>query len=157
MKRLFLLILLLAGQLQASVTLLNSFNSGEISPLLEGRVDVKKYYSGCRTLENMVVLPHGGVVKRPGSQYIASAKIATQTCRLIPFEFSTEQAYILELGNEYMRFYKDGGQITKPYGTEDLSGIGDVKMQSPTNRIMGNTLSDSRPNRTCKVVVFLAI
>jgi hypothetical protein len=127
-KRLLVLLLLARPALAVSVVL-NSFNAGELSPLLEGRTDVQKYYSGCKTLENMVVLPQGGVRKRPGSYYIASAKSNSAVCRLIPFEYSTTQAYIIELGNLYMRFYKDGGQITSggsayeittPYVTADL-------------------------------------
>jgi len=110
-----------------------SFNSGELSPLLRGRTDVTKYYSGCRTLENMIVLSQGPVQKRPGTYYIASAKSADVACRLIPFEYSTIQAYVIELGNEYMRFYRNGGQIlddnddvyeiTTDYLTADLFDI----------------------------------
>ncbi len=31
--------------------------------------------------------------------------------RLVPFEFSTTQAYILEFGDQYLRVYKDNGQV----------------------------------------------
>ncbi len=115
MRKLLPILILLSLLCMTTVgenVLITSFNSGELSPLLEGRVDVARYYSGCSTLENMVVLPHGGVTKRPGSYYIADTKTHSKVCRLIPFEYSTEQAYIIEVGNLYMRFYKDGGQIT---------------------------------------------
>lgn len=114
MKKLAILFLvfLLASPGWGTTAILNAFNSGELSPLLEGRTDVRKYYSGCRTLENMVVLPYGGVTKRPGSHYIAAAKSSSLVCRVIPFEHSILQAYVIELGNLYARFYKDGGQIT---------------------------------------------
>jgi len=112
-----------------AITIINSFNAGELSPLLEGRTDISKYYSGCRTLENCIVLSYGCAQRRPGTKYIASAKESDVPCRLIPFEFSVIQAYILEFGDEYIRFYKDGGQITSggavyeissPYRTDDL-------------------------------------
>lgn len=121
--RAIILIILLSQLCPAATTVINSFSSGELSPLLEGRTDVKRYYSGCRTLENFVVLAQGGVTKRPGTYYIADAKDADVACRLIPFEYSTEQAYILEMGDEYLRFYKDGGQILGNEGTETLTAV----------------------------------
>ena len=124
---------LLLSNAYSTTAVINAFNSGELSPLLEGRTDIKKYYSGCRIVENMVVMPHGGITKRPGSAYIASAKDPNTACRLIPFEFSVEQAYIIEMGHQYLRFYKDGGQITdddddpyeiaSPYDSDDISTI----------------------------------
>lgn len=114
MKRILyycLVLLCCISTVRGATTVINAFNSGELSPLLEGRIDVKKYYSGCRTLENMVVLPHGGVTKRPGTYYIANAKSNSVQGRLIPFEYSTEQAYVIEMGNLCMRFYRDSGQI----------------------------------------------
>ncbi len=129
----FLLVLVLcAPHAYGTSTVINAFNSGEISPFLQGRIDVKKYYSGCQTLENMVVLPHGGVTKRPGTYYTAAAKSDYTACRLVAFEYSTEQAYILEFGDLYIRFYKDGGQIlsgddpyeiSSPYNTDDLFAL----------------------------------
>ncbi len=73
MKRLLLILLLLCLPLKAETIVLSSFSSGELSPLVGGRVDVSKYYSGCEELENMVVLPQGGVRKRPGTRFIAEA------------------------------------------------------------------------------------
>jgi hypothetical protein len=91
--------------------ILNSFNAGELSPLLSGRTDIAKYFSGCQTLENMIVLSYGGATRRPGTKYIATAGNTATAVRLIPFEFSSTQTYIIEMGNLYMRFYKDGAQI----------------------------------------------
>jgi hypothetical protein len=87
-----------------------NFTSGELSPRLDGRTDLQKYYSGCKTLENMIVHPHGGATRRPGTRFIAATK-SNGEARLIPFEFSTTQTYVLEFGNQYMRVYKDGGQV----------------------------------------------
>lgn len=88
-----------------------TFSNGELSPYLEGRTDVQAYYNGAKTLENFLILPYGGVMRRPGTYYVATTETTSETSRLIPFQFSTEQAYIIEVGNEYMRFYKDGGQV----------------------------------------------
>ncbi len=54
-----------------SMLLLSNFTAGELSPALYGRADLAKYFNGCRTLENMMVMPHGGAFKRPGTSYIA--------------------------------------------------------------------------------------
>jgi hypothetical protein len=50
-----------------------SFNSGELSPLLDSRSDVEKVGSGCRTLQNMIVDTSGEVFRRPGTKFIATA------------------------------------------------------------------------------------
>ena len=89
-------------------TIKNSFNAGELSPYLDGRGDLSKYYNGCATLVNGTVLPYGGVVKRSGTEYIAKAK---GQCRIIPFEFSADDTMIIELGNLYARFYKSGDRV----------------------------------------------
>ena len=90
---------------------LTNFTGGELSPRLDGRNDLAKYSSGCKTLQNMVVYPHGSAARRPGTSFVAEVKTSSAFTRLVPFEFSTTQTYILEFGNEYIRFYKDSGSI----------------------------------------------
>uniref|UniRef100_A0A6M3IWH4 Uncharacterized protein n=1 Tax=viral metagenome TaxID=1070528 RepID=A0A6M3IWH4_9ZZZZ len=112
--------------------ILTNFTSGEMSPRLDARVDVSKYFNACKTLYNMIVHPHGGASRRNGTHFVAETKDSSKISRLIPFQFSTEQAYILECGDQYIRFYKDGGQIVSgvaayeiatPYTTSLLSSI----------------------------------
>ena len=111
---------------------LTNFTAGELSPRLDGRNDLAKYSAGCATVENMVIYPHGAAARRPGTQYVASVKTPANKTRLIPFEFSTEQTYILEFGNQYIRFYRNNGQIesggspyeiSTPYLTAELFDI----------------------------------
>jgi len=90
-----------------------NFTAGELSPRLDGRTDLGKYFNGTKTLENMVVHPHGAASRRPGTKFVHEVKTSSAQTRLIPFEFSTTQTYILELGNEYIRFFKDNGIITE--------------------------------------------
>ena len=90
---------------------LTNFTRGELSPRLDGRNDLTKYSSGCKTLENFIVYPHGAAARRPGTTFIAEVKNHNQKGRLIPFEFSTTQTYILEFGNQFIRIYKDQGQV----------------------------------------------
>ena len=102
---------------------LTNFTGGELSPRLDGRNDIAKYNTGCKTLENMIIYPHGSAARRSGTQYVAEVKDSTKETRLIPFEFSTTQTYILEFGDQYIRFYKDNGQI--------LSGGSAYEISSP--------------------------
>ncbi len=111
---------------------LTSFVSGEFSPKMDGRTDFDKYSSGAKTLENFLVHPQGAATRRVGTQYIAEVKTSSLKTRLIPFEFSTTQTYVLEFGNTYIRFYKDKGQIlsggsayeiSSPYLTAELFEI----------------------------------
>jgi hypothetical protein len=88
-----------------------NFTAGELSPRLEGRVDISKYFNGVQTLKNMVIHPHGGTTRRGGTKHISNAKLGDKKIRLIPFQFSVEQAYILEFGEGYIRFYRDEAQI----------------------------------------------
>ena len=99
----------------------SSFTSGELSPRLDGRIDLEKYFSGSKTLENMVIHPHGGASRRSGTKIISEVKDSDDETRLIPFEFSTTQTYMMEFGSLYIRFYKDNGIITEAGKT--ISGI----------------------------------
>jgi hypothetical protein len=80
---------------------------------LDGRTDLNKYFNGTKTLENMLIHPHGGASRRSGTKFIHEVKTSSVQTRLIPFEFSTTQTYIMEFGNQYIRFYKDQGIITE--------------------------------------------
>lgn len=98
-----------------------SFAAGELAPSLWGREDLAKYAVGLRTLKNFTVHPHGGVSNRAGMRYVAEAKHAGKAVRLVPFEYSDTDAYLLEFGDEYVRFYKNGAQLVKdgsPYELE---------------------------------------
>ena len=111
---------------------LTSFVSGEFSAKLDGRTDFQKYNTSCKTLENFLVHPQGAATRRVGTQFIEEVKSSAAKTRLIPFEFSTTQTYILEFGNNYIRFFKDKGQIlsggsayeiSTPYATSELFDI----------------------------------
>lgn len=89
----------------------SSFSSGEFSPLLYGRVDSDRYKTALAVCENYVPTIQGGLTRRPGTKFVAEVKDSSKKTRLVRFEFSTTQAYILEFGDLYIRFYKDNGQI----------------------------------------------
>jgi len=73
-------------------------------------------------MENLIPLPEGGAMRRAGSRYISATKTgATIKSRLKKFEFSTTQNYIIEMGNNYMRFFRNQGQITVPNITASIT------------------------------------
>ena len=100
---------------------LTSFVSGEFSAKMDGRSDFDKYSSGTKTLENFLIHPQGAATRRVGTQFIAEVKDSSKKTRLIPFEFSTTQTYILEFGDQYIRFYKDKGQILSGGSAYEIS------------------------------------
>lgn len=109
-----------------------SFSSGELAPATYARVDLNRYFTGLRTCRNFMVMPEGGVRNRAGTKYLAETKLSAQKSRLIPFQFSTEQTYVLEFGHLYIRFYTNGGQLiniglpyelTSPYVEADLFAL----------------------------------
>ncbi len=89
-----------------------NFSAGEFSPLLTGRVDLEKYKAGCEILENFMPRPHGPAVRRGGLRFISEAKFHDVKCRLIPFDTGAATGlYHLEVGESYIRFYTEGGQL----------------------------------------------
>lgn len=94
----------------------DSFNAGEFSPLMSARVRFDKYPNALNTCLNAVPLVQGGVSKRPGTYFVSEVKTSSKKTRLVAFEFSTTQAYVLEFGDQYMRVYKDHGQVESSPG-----------------------------------------
>ncbi len=84
-----------------------NFTAGEISPRLFARVDLEKHSAGAAAIENMIVLPHGGLARRPGTHFVDTVKDSSRFTRLIPFELSATQAYVLQFGEGYIRFHTD--------------------------------------------------
>jgi hypothetical protein len=110
-----------------------SFNRGELTPLVYGRVDLEQYKTGLLTCENYIPMVQGGLMRRPGSKFVAKVKSPTSAnnVRLIPFKFSTTQAYVIEAGNTYFRFFANRAavisgtpvEVVTPYLSADLFQI----------------------------------
>jgi hypothetical protein len=115
-----------------------NFNAGELSPFLTSRTDVTKYESGCQLLENFIILPYGGVIRRPGTQWLGRAKYPDKQCRMIGFNFSVTTNFMLEFGDKYIRFWTNGVPVSKPVAavagwiTAHAYVVGDYVMQSAT-------------------------
>ena len=91
-----------------------SFAGGELAPALYSRVDLGKYHVGARCLLNFFVQASGGTTTRPGTKFVGRVKDTTNPVRLIPFQFSTTQTYVLEFGHLYMRVVMNGGHVLEP-------------------------------------------
>lgn len=89
-----------------------NFNGGEVSPLVYGRVDAPRYKESLAICQNYIPLIQGPVTRRPGSAFVLPVKDSSKVARLIPFEFSATQAYMLEFGNNYIRFFKNNAVVT---------------------------------------------
>lgn len=89
----------------------SNFDGGEISPSVVGRVDSPRYKNSLVTCENYVATLQGPLDRRPGTVFVKEVKNSANSVRLVPFQFSTTQAYILEFGEQYIRFYTDYGQV----------------------------------------------
>ncbi len=143
MRKLIFLILCSTAIAQNPYRIFYSFNAGELSPLLTAREDLAKYQSGCSIMENLIPIPQGGAQKRPGTKYIIEVKTSSLATRILPFEFSTSQSYIIEAGNQYMRFCADGAQLEGSSGTEDLSGLDNLLAHWTLNDNAASTTVDN--------------
>ena len=114
-----------------------SFNTGELSPTLEGRTDLNKYSSGCRTLENFIPMVQGPARRRSGTYFVEEIKNSANRSWLLRFEFSENQAYILEFGDQYIRFYTNYGQVqtgsVTAWQTSQSYVVGDLRSNGGTN------------------------
>lgn len=119
----------------------NSFNAGELSPALEGRTDLGKYASGCKRLENFLPMVQGAARRRSGTRFVEEVKDSTDRTWLLRFEFSETQAYMLEFGDQYVRFYTNHGRL--------LTGSVSAWVTS-TAYVVGNLVAQSGVNYYCK-------
>ncbi len=112
-----------------------NFSKGELSPLIEGRPDLAAFFEGGRKIENWNIMRQGGLERRCGTRMIAEVKDSNADTIILPFETSIDDAYIVEFGNLYNRFFKNKVPIrisagapplelsTSPYTTAQLRNI----------------------------------
>jgi hypothetical protein len=87
-----------------------SFAKGEIAPELYNRVDVAAYQASAKRARNVIGMRYGGLTMRPGTEFVGLVRGNSPT-RLMPFQVSLDDEYLLELGDEYMRPAADGGYV----------------------------------------------
>ncbi len=109
-----------------------SFTAGEISPRLAVRNDLAKFDNALEECLNFVVSPYGAIYRRPGTQYVAAAKSNSNSSRLVSFEYSDDETYVLEFSNGKMRVFADQAQVLSlgspyelniPYSNSELADL----------------------------------
>lgn len=86
---------------------ITNFTSGEVSPHLESRSDIKQYQCGALAMENFVVMVQGPTRRRPGTRYLTPVKDSTHRTGLTEFVIAVGKSFMLEWGDKYVRFFHD--------------------------------------------------
>lgn len=114
-----------------------SFNGGELSPLLGGRVDFDKYGSGCSVLENFIPTVQGPIIKRAGTYWLNNVKDSAERIWFLRFMSSATAAYAVEVGDRYMRFYTGGARVVTgsvtAWSNATAYAVGDLAAQAGVN------------------------
>lgn len=92
-----------------------AFSRGEVSPLMKGRLDIEQYKYCLEFARNVWIRPYGVVSRLPGTEMIYSTK-GMGYAVLLDFLFSAKDAYIIECGAGYFRFYHNGGIVLDDEG-----------------------------------------
>jgi len=122
-------------------TIQRSLAGGEIAPSVQGRADQTKYQTGLKRCRNFVVMKHGGIKNREGTQYIAELKDSSIIGRLLKFVYNADQTYLLVAQNQTMRFIRNAAQIT-------VSGV--AAYNGATAYVPGDLVSSGGVNYYCK-------
>jgi hypothetical protein len=113
-----------------------SFAGGEVTPEFFGRIDDVKYQTGLKLCRNFFVKPHGPIENRSGFAMVREVKTSAAAARLIPFVYSNDQSFAIEMGAGYFRFHTNGAtllsglspyEIANPYVEADLAEISFVQ------------------------------
>ncbi|MCP4488994.1 MAG: hypothetical protein GY820_17030 [Gammaproteobacteria bacterium] len=107
----------------------SSFLTGEISPKLLGNVELAGYKTGAKTVENMIIQPHGGMNRRGGFKFVKEVKDSSKDTILVELAYKDEFFFILEFGENYIRFYRaqaavdTSSEVTTTYTEAELRDL----------------------------------
>lgn len=105
-----------------------NFTAGELSPRMYGRVDIARYQNGAEKVENAWPVVHGGGVRRYGTLHCSACKYPDRKAIMVPYVFNTQQAYMCEFGDLYVRIHFPNGtysgvELVSPYGQDMLGQL----------------------------------
>lgn len=104
-----------------------AFTTGEVSPDVSSRFDLEQYKSALLEAENVVIRPYGAVAKRQGSQYVGQVKYSDKPTRLFEFTTNTNNSFMLEFGDKYIRVWNygiyTGIEVTTPFTSDILFNL----------------------------------
>lgn len=141
-----------------------NFTSGEVSPRLLGRTDLKKYDNGARLIENFLPQTHGGIERRPGTKYVAdiySSASTTYPPRLIEFQYNQDQSYVLEIGvtdvadEGYIRFFRLDATTGEPILLTDPTQ-GDIPTIKSGLNFAGADLAEMQFAQSADILYFFS-
>ena len=118
------------------VDIQTNFTSGELDPLVRSRIDLDAYKNGLETARNVICQPQGGVHRRPGTKFLTELGGSPENgVRLVHFEFSVSDSYMLAFTNNRMYIFKDKVLQT------NINGSG--------NNYLTTTIASARLNAMC--------
>lgn len=96
----------------------NDFTSGELDPKLRARTDIAQYGSGLATARNVTIQPQGGATRRDGTKFVSQLDSgAANAVRMVAFEFSVTDSYMLVFTPGKMYVFSDGALVTNINGS----------------------------------------
>lgn len=130
-----------------------SFNGGEVSPLLGGRPDLEKWNAALQVCQNLIPRVQGALTRRGGTRYVAPIKTAANKSWLMAFTYSRNDAFVLEFGDGYVRFFRNRGVLTTgavaAWNSVTGYAIGDLVLQGGVRYYAKATsINQSPPNAT---------
>lgn len=136
-----------------------SFTRGELTPRLDSRTNLEQYSIGLKKAKNAIIHQEGGISNRMGLEYCGTAKYNDKHTRMIKFVFNSEQTYMLELGEKYMRFLKNGSYIIYPDNYGDSNGVetvyDDIYSSMVTeNNITSFLIKENLESTTCSFKLY---
>ena len=103
-----------------------NFNGGEVGALMSGRTDFDKYPSSMYRMRRFIPTAQGPAKRCPGTKHVLPTLYSDKKVWLQKFEFAFDQAYVIEFGDLYCRFYTDRGVVL-----EDSINVTNVTNASP--------------------------
>ena len=102
--------------------IMTNFSTGELDPLLRSRVDLDQYSNALAKATNVLIQPQGGLRRRPGTKHIlelpnSSTPSAGNGVRLVSFQFSVTDSYMLCFTHQRMYVIKNGAVVANINGS----------------------------------------
>jgi len=85
-----------------------NFSVGELDPLIRARTDLAQYKNALEEATNVIIQPQGGFKRRDGMKFIYDFGSSFTEFKVIPFEFSVDDSYLLVFVNQRIYVFKSG-------------------------------------------------
>ena len=85
-----------------------NFSVGELDPLIRARTDLQQYQNALEEATNIIIQPQGGFRRRDGTQFVHDFGSSFTDFKVIPFEFSVDDSYLLVFVTQRIYIFKAG-------------------------------------------------